>query len=62
MSDLLSHPSKYRIEIDYQIDGDYILSVWDSSNRPLAATSGNRFDTVQDRLDWLLLELGIFLD
>lgn len=62
MQDLLNQPSGLRIELDYQIDGDYLFSCWDISDRLLAAITSDRYDEAEQRFEWLLLELKIFLD
>lgn len=61
MSDLLSQVSEYRIELDYEVDGEYIFSVWDSAGKLLAASCGRLFSDTQSRFEWMLLELGIII-
>jgi hypothetical protein len=61
MPELLSQPSGLRIELDYQIDGEYIFSIWDSCDRLLAAVSGDRYTETESRFEWMLLELKIFI-
>ena len=61
MQELLSQPTGYRIELDYQVDGDYIFSVWDACDRLLAAVSGDRHSETENRFEWMLLELKIFI-
>lgn len=61
MQDLFNEPTGYRIELDYQIDGEYIFTCWDNCDQILVAASGDQYEIIESRFEWLLLELGIFL-
>lgn len=58
----LTTPNQYSITLDTLVDGEIIYTVANLSDITLLAVSGYCWADTWERLEWMMVEYGIFID
>jgi hypothetical protein len=58
----LTAPNQYSVTLDTLVDGEIIYTITNLSDVVLLAVSGYCWGDTYNRLEWMMVEYGIFID